>query len=197
MLTKRQKQAIATKHKIIVFAMELLKTKNYDQVTIKEICDSASVSVGAFYHHFQSKDDIIDEAFKTFDIELQEFMDTHTIDSCTSAIKLFIEQYLKITNESGSSVISSIFRLQMSSDEKYVIDNNRYFYNKLNQIIKDGIENGEFKSYLNSEDICDWIFRTSRGVIIDWCLHDASYDLVTRGCTDVELVINSLLNIKK
>ncbi|MFZ7120130.1 MAG: TetR/AcrR family transcriptional regulator [Eubacteriaceae bacterium] len=193
MLTNRQKQAIVTRHKLIVCAMELFKMKSYEKVTIKEICEEASVSVGAFYHYFDSKEDVIDDAFKTFDIELEEFMDSQNTDSYFIALKLITREYLIKTAKSGPSVITSIFRLQMISDSKYVINKERYFYRKLNEIIQKGIDTGEFKCKLSTEDICDWIFRTSRGVILDWCLYDGSYDLVERGCIDIDLVVKSLI----
>ncbi len=38
---------------------ELVKEKNYDSITIREICQKADISIGSYYKHFNSKDDII------------------------------------------------------------------------------------------------------------------------------------------
>lgn len=122
-------------------------------------------------------------------------MELQSIDSYITALQLITREYLIKTTKSGPSVITSIFRLQMISDNKYVIRKERYFYRKLNEIIQKGINTGEFKCELHTEDICDWIFRTSRGVILDWCLYDGSYDLVERGCVDLDLVVKSLIDI--
>lgn len=38
--------------------MEVLSTKPYAMITVKEICDAADVSKVTFYHHFTGKDDL-------------------------------------------------------------------------------------------------------------------------------------------
>jgi AcrR family transcriptional regulator len=37
--------------------MTLILRKNYDAITIKEICDAANVGRSTFYSHFTSKDE--------------------------------------------------------------------------------------------------------------------------------------------
>nr|WP_307906030.1 TetR/AcrR family transcriptional regulator [Clostridium botulinum] len=74
--TKRQIQAMNTKKKLYDISTELMKTKGYDNVTIQEICKKAGVSVGSFYHYFESKNDIFIELYKIADdffmIQLKE-----------------------------------------------------------------------------------------------------------------------------
>ena len=66
-LTNRQKQAVETKQKIFYCAVSLFAQKSYENVTVQDICDKAEVSVGAFYHHFKSKENIINEGYRLFD----------------------------------------------------------------------------------------------------------------------------------
>lgn len=42
-------------------ALELFNEKGYEKTTIKDIIETMGVSKGAFYHYFQSKEDIIEE----------------------------------------------------------------------------------------------------------------------------------------
>ncbi|MCQ6280260.1 TetR/AcrR family transcriptional regulator [Bacillus sp. EB600] len=53
-LTKRQLQAIHKKSEIYEKAIELLKEKDFQNITIEETCGNAGVSVGTFYHYFST-----------------------------------------------------------------------------------------------------------------------------------------------
>ena len=51
----RQEQALRSRQKIIDTAMLLIEEKGYSSVTIKDICEKAELSIGAFYHYFSSQ----------------------------------------------------------------------------------------------------------------------------------------------
>ena len=57
--TNRQKQAAASKNKLVAAAMELFNEKGYEQTTVQDICKRAGLSVGVFYHYFPSKSDVL------------------------------------------------------------------------------------------------------------------------------------------
>lgn len=72
-LNSRKIQAQKTKERIISATSELLKEKTLDEINVTDICKSADVSVGAFYHHFQNKEFIIIELYTTIDL----YFETH------------------------------------------------------------------------------------------------------------------------
>ena len=41
--------------------LELLETKELKEITVKEICDKAGISLNAFYHHYGYKEDLYDQ----------------------------------------------------------------------------------------------------------------------------------------
>ncbi|MGY3750348.1 TetR/AcrR family transcriptional regulator [Vagococcus acidifermentans] len=51
-----------TKELIVSTAMELFMSKGYDSATMQNIMDETGLSKGALYHHFKSKNDILDYA---------------------------------------------------------------------------------------------------------------------------------------
>ena len=71
-LNKRQRQALATKLKITEKAMELIKTYGLDSIKVTDICESANISVGAFYHYFNSKQDLIENAYMKIDLLVEK-----------------------------------------------------------------------------------------------------------------------------
>ena len=66
-LTKRQEKAIETKNRIYNAAINLMDRKGFEKITITDISKKAGVSVGAFYHYFKSKNDILAEIFRKAD----------------------------------------------------------------------------------------------------------------------------------
>ncbi len=50
-----------TRQKILTVALELIREKGYDSVTINDICAAAEVSKHTFYYYFESKDELLSE----------------------------------------------------------------------------------------------------------------------------------------
>ena len=54
------------KCKIIKAALSLINEKGFDNVSVSEITEAAGVSKGAFYIHFKSKEDLIEQQINFF-----------------------------------------------------------------------------------------------------------------------------------
>lgn len=58
-LSKQQLKSRRTKERIFQAAQAILQRDGYEALSIKNICEEAGVSNGSFYHHFQTKDDLL------------------------------------------------------------------------------------------------------------------------------------------
>jgi len=56
-----QIRSIETKQKILHAAQELFSKAGYESASVSDICESAGISKGAFYHHFPSKQSVFME----------------------------------------------------------------------------------------------------------------------------------------
>ena len=56
-----------TRERLIQSAIELMMTRGYHAVSVKDICSHASVVKGSFYHYFPAKWDILKEVIKARD----------------------------------------------------------------------------------------------------------------------------------
>lgn len=52
---------------------DLLKSKKYEQITIKDIIDAAGYSRGSFYNHYAQKDDLLEEIIESLFKTLSKF----------------------------------------------------------------------------------------------------------------------------
>ncbi|MFE2754218.1 TetR/AcrR family transcriptional regulator [Actinosynnema sp. NPDC059335] len=55
----------ATPERIVGAAVRLFAAKGFDATTVQEVVEAASVTKGALYHYFQSKDDLLFEIYRS------------------------------------------------------------------------------------------------------------------------------------
>lgn len=60
---RRKEQAQQTEQAILQAAMELARENSFDKVSVRDICQRAGITTGAFYHHFRSKEDLLSRGF--------------------------------------------------------------------------------------------------------------------------------------
>lgn len=177
-LTNRQKQAAATKEKIFRCAVGLFAQKSYENVTIQDICTKAKVSVGAFYHHFGSKEHIINEGYRLFDQQSEaRWEQGHPADPL-GQIQFLIGEQAHSMEDMGARASLQYFKNQLSCTEKYILDPERFFNKAIRQAIEAAVSEGILSG--NPEEITEDILGVSRGIIYDWCLHEGSYSLWER-----------------
>lgn len=187
-LTKRQLQAINTKKKIYDVAMELMNTRGFDNTTIEDISKKANVSVGAFYHYYKSKDDIFFELYKIADEYFKSEVSLKLVNKTSSEqIIIYFEHYAKYNQDRGLDAIRQLY----NSKNKNFIAQGRYMKILLEEIISDGFNKKELKSTMTTEETADYFLIFARGIIYDWCLHDAEYNLQEKMIHHMSLV-NSL-----
>lgn len=65
----RNKYPEETRKKILDIAFRLFSEKGYDRTTIQDIVDALGMSKGAVYHHFKSKEDILDHLYDRYYVD--------------------------------------------------------------------------------------------------------------------------------
>jgi TetR/AcrR family transcriptional repressor of nem operon len=57
----------ATRQKLLDASVELIRTRGFNGTTVDDICKTAGVTKGGFFHYFESKDDVANAALSAFD----------------------------------------------------------------------------------------------------------------------------------
>lgn len=187
-LTFRNIRSIAVKNKIVECADKLFTDMEYEDVKIKDICKSAGVSVGGFYHYFGSKEEIINEAYRAFDIKTEELMQSKIFNTRCEAILFLIDYQLNAINSKGYIYTTCYFKNQLSNKGKYILNKERYFYKQLLTEVAEAITNGEIH-YLNAQKLTELLVKMCRGAIYDWCLHEGNYNLVEQTIEDIKSIL--------
>jgi len=155
----------ATKDALIRAALESFYEKGFEATSVQEIVDRAKLTKGAFYHHFQSKDDVLVLIHDAFMDQQIEIIDTIQGSSLTpvEALSRLIEEIV---------VCAETFRLHQTIffEQRRFIATDRFaavkdkrdrFELGVRQIIDRGIAAGDFVSLLNSRVIAFGIIGMS------------------------------------
>ena len=55
---------------LLAIAAELFAERGFTNTTVRDIADAAGILSGSLYHHFDSKESMVDELLDTFQTEL-------------------------------------------------------------------------------------------------------------------------------
>lgn len=136
-----------TKRRIFNTAIKVFSEKGYDNASVEEITAIAGVAKGSLYYHFAKKEDIFDTLLEEGIRLLHNNIEIKT-KNCTNAlekIKAVILIQVKVTVK-YEDFINVIFSQIWGEEEKNKKCKKAVFkYIKvIEEIIKEGIENGEF-----------------------------------------------------
>lgn len=182
--TSRALRAIKTKNKLFKSASALIDKYGYEEVTIEDISRHAGVSVGAFYHYYNSKTDILVELFKQIDQYFKQ-NESKILSHKNAARNLieFFRYYADFHTNRGLDHTRGILRVQ----SPFFNDRSRYMYTLLTRIVADARETGVFTKAYTVEKIVDYFLLVIRGLLFDWVIERGGYDLVKRVAVDIEM----------
>lgn len=177
--TSRQLQAEKTKATIFAKAKELLSIKTLDEITINEICKEANVSVGAFYHHFESKSGVIIEIYHEIDIRFKnEVLPSLQEEEPIEAIHMYLEAQGKEVLNGGLDIVKNLYKAQIYYGSQFYLSPERGLPHGLLILIENAMKAKKINTKFPAEDIMNDLLVISRGSIYNWCVSDGKVDLL-------------------
>jgi TetR/AcrR family fatty acid metabolism transcriptional regulator len=188
-ITKRQVQALETKNRIYTAAINLMDRKGFENITIADISKKAGVSVGAFYHYFNSKHDILAEIFRKAD----EYFSTEVKfelrkESIPEQIVEYFDHYARFNLASGVEITQQLFNPKI----KFFIEKGRPMQTILQDLIRKGQEKKEIRADADPEELARFLFVMARGVVFEWSLYEGRYNLEATMHKYMEILVSTL-----
>lgn len=187
--TSRKEQAEETRKRIYTCAIVLMEQKGFGNFTIEDICKKAGVSVGAFYHYFDSKNDILAEIFYRAD----EYFSTQVVNSLSTPsipeqIVEYFDYYAKFNVASGVETTKQLFNPMI----KFFIEEGRPMLDILEDLIRRGQERKEITADTDVKDLVSYLIVMARGIVFEWSLYDGIYDLEAKMHRYMEKLVSSI-----
>ncbi len=189
MAETNKERSTRTQASLIQAAIRLAKDKTLEKVTVRDICSEAGVSIGAFYHHFGSRQELLHNAFLLFDATLEDQL-PHNDDPPLVAIKeVLMIQTGFIVKEAGP-LITEYYKNILSDLNHSAASPQRKYYRAVLHHTRRAADAGLLKEGFNPEYVAELLIKFVRGCVIDWCLHDCKYDVVQLTSKELDLLIS-------
>ena len=170
MATMRQSRAELTRRTIVEKGIALIEEHGYDNVSVQDIVGAAGVSVGTFYHYFESKDafyySYIHNMYSDVDGSLLEHMDLPLIYNLRHYFEMWFKQIQ-----------------QLSPDRDYHERVNRVqnvgqmHIDAIHACLAGYVEKGELLPDAPTDELAQRIVTVLYGVDVRWCMTNGELDL--------------------
>ena len=193
MAKREYKRTAATRENLYQAIIELAKEKEYDKITIRDICAKAEVSIGSFYHHFHSKEELAVQAYYRVDRLINEdFCEMSEKYTAEEYLYLILKSYITYVSQEIGMLVRVYYKLIMDETSVSAFDPDRLYYKTLMKVLELCAEEGVIQKQENYHELTEYCIRFIRGLIFDWSLQKGDYDLVERFESDYKLFINGL-----
>lgn len=190
-LTNRSKQALSTKNRIYQNGIQLIEKYGYENVTVEQIARKAGVSVGTYYHHFQSKFDLFVEIYRQadeyFKAQVPELLARYS--GCADRVAAYLGLYAQLAIDNGLEMVRNLY----VPTNKMFITHGRAMQDLLTEILRQGQASGEVSAAVPPENITEKLFVAARGVIFDWSLRDGESDLIADMADMIQRLLRSYI----
>lgn len=156
----RSLQPDITKNKIILTLAKLMQEKSVKEITIREICRLAEVSVGTFYIYFSCKEEAILYIYRSAD---DVFRGLNLSDDPLANVELLLKTFFEMVDMDNLTFVKHLYICHLSYQDEYYLNENREFFQQLNtQISRLAPE--------HSKEITWELLEYGRGKIYNYCI---------------------------
>ncbi|MFL1675886.1 TetR/AcrR family transcriptional regulator [Paenibacillus dendritiformis] len=143
------KQAEERRNEILDAADELFEEKGFDGTSTNDILEKVGIARGTLYHHFKSKEDIMDALIERYSVRLLGAAQEIAADKSIPVVERIIRVVMALNISGGSSkeIMEHIHKPQNALMHQKI---QRVIINGvppiLTEIIREGIEQGMFNT---------------------------------------------------
>jgi AcrR family transcriptional regulator len=193
------------KQRIVIEGLRLFLQKGFRNTTINDIINAAGVSKGAFYWHFQSKNELLETIIEEFE---KTFLDK-AIDAVTKNRGTFLNKfkyYHKYITEfalhhkelcMGFMTISA----ELAGNETDLEQKIKRVYEKHRDFLKNLVTIGKkehfLKESLDADMAAHIIMAINHGMLLEWYMNQSSIDSQLLAKTYREIILTGMLSSSK
>lgn len=177
-LSKQQLKSKETKEKIFQAAIRILQKNGYEYLSIKNICEEAGVSNGSFYHHFQSKDDLLSyyiEAQPTVKPELLD-MPKNREEAKTAIVNVYLN-YAAYCKKLGVDFVAGYYNPHNQALNPDIRTERPYPIVTVQQYLEKAVEKGAIELKLTISEVVNDIRMLVIGNAFEWAMRNGEVDI--------------------
>ena len=161
-------------------AWNLFYKYGYHDTTVEDIIKLSKTSKGTFYHYFKGKDALLSTLSDLFDQKYEEIsssMDPN-LKAREKLLLLNHELFYMIETSIDLKLLAYLYSSQLiTKDSRSLLDDNRYYFQLIREVIEGGIQTGEFKGTSSVEELTKIYTMYERSLLYDWALCEGDYSM--------------------
>lgn len=188
-------KAADTKNRIYESALELFKRNGFS-TSVDSIVENAGVSKGSFYVHYESKHSLIIEYINTLDLGYEDYFSSLPSDTKPSVMLILITEKIAdvLINNVSFDLIKLVYEALITKtiNSETQLSYDRKVYQIYQQIIKLGVQQGEFKATINTDSVSRHCIMSIRGITYEWCIRFPDFDLKEEILRHFDLLLSGI-----
>ena len=177
-MSKREDRKNQIRQRIIDACLNLMGQKNFQQITMKDVCKEAMVARKTLYSYFSSKEDMFDEVSRSVMFEQSMDSFTNALKNHSTTKERLEEAFVNAsapTDEYGES-IDVFIQLIQNLTMRISVNSSQLtaFHQVVYDFFSDCLEKPDTKNNINVQIISDLTVNTMIGIIISW-VNNQSY----------------------
>ena len=184
---KKDPHTIETKEMIMDAAVNLIKSKGFANVTIKDICDKSGITKSLFYYYYRSKNDLFadftNNSSRIIEHQLEQLL---TLGSFTAKIKACINNYFLYAEKAGYEIVKQQYITQLEENNMPGFPSTTRFYNTVTLLIEHAQKNGEIYNTSSPKELSASLFHLSRGISFTWAMENGGFALSEAGMNAID-----------
>ena len=174
----RQARAAETRKRIVAAAKKLITENGFENVSIEEIAKEAEVSTGSFYTYFKKKEDVIEELNQLSFYRLAEITNEMKDKGLDDRMKYYCRQFLAEIEQVGIEICRQWIRNNITPVNMEISGKETTKYNHdylaMKSLLEEGIRRGELTVDTPVDEMAFYINTQLYGLMVAWCMTDAS-----------------------
>ena len=170
----------SSRKKIIDTAISIIRENGADALTVRNVCDTAGLSIGTFYHYFRDKDDLMMYFLK--ETSFDSFRLKTPLSNISGRISELYMHLIHKYMDLGLDFMKSFYSTGNRSLSAYMGEENGSFAEgsvmaisekEMSKALDCGIIKPSSDIHLLCIDICTIV----KGCVFEWCLNDGKPDI--------------------
>ena len=174
----RQARAAETRKRIVAAAKKLITENGFENVSIENIAKEAEVSTGSFYTYFKKKEDVVEELNQLSFYRLAEITNEMKDKGLDDRLKYYCRQFLAEIERVGIEICRQWIRNNITPVNMEISGKETTKYNHdylaMKSLLEEGIRRGELTVDTPVDEMAFYINTQLYGLMVAWCMTDAS-----------------------
>ncbi|MDP3386214.1 MAG: TetR/AcrR family transcriptional regulator [Eubacteriales bacterium] len=188
-MSMKSEQSNQTKKRIMDVARYLAIEKGLNNMTIRDICHAANISIGAFYHHYASKQELVNESFMIYDELLEKNRTKYNLENPLESLKAVLLDQTAFVVSFDKQLVIEYYKSILLSMNKQAVSWERSYYRHVLDCTKKAVNDGLIKDSFAPEYVASFFIKFVRGNIINWCLNEPNVAFLQETESEIDLLL--------